>query len=104
MRAWQATYAGSETGRIIVTLEFADLAAFARSEHAYAKAVADPEFDYPDVPDWRNSHTGTIEAWKAFADNYSIYYPPEAQPQRVIANVQKWLQVRDRGLLDQSVR
>jgi hypothetical protein len=44
VRAWQATYAGSHTGQVIVTLEFADFAAFARSEHAYAKAPADPEF------------------------------------------------------------
>lgn len=44
VRAWQATYAGSDTGRIIVTLEFPDLAAFTRSEHAYATAADDPEF------------------------------------------------------------
>jgi hypothetical protein len=44
VRAWQATYAGTDTGRVIVTLEFADFAAFARSEEAYARAAADPEF------------------------------------------------------------
>jgi hypothetical protein len=44
VRSWQATYAGRDTGQVIVTLEFADLAAFARSEHAYAEAVGNPEF------------------------------------------------------------
>lgn len=44
VRAWEATYAGPETGKVIVSLEFADFEAFARSEQAYARAVADPEF------------------------------------------------------------
>jgi hypothetical protein len=44
VRAWTATYAGPDTGKVIVTLEFADFAAFARSEEAYARAAADPEF------------------------------------------------------------
>jgi hypothetical protein len=33
LRAWQATYAGSDVHRILLTLEFADGAAFARSEN-----------------------------------------------------------------------
>jgi len=44
VRAWAATYSGPDTGKVIVTLEFADFAAFARSEEAYARAVTDPEF------------------------------------------------------------
>jgi hypothetical protein len=44
VRAWQATYAGPDTGKVFVTLEFADFAAFARSKEAYARAASDPEF------------------------------------------------------------
>ncbi len=44
IRAWQATFAGPETGTVIVALEFADFAAFARSEEAYARAAGDAEF------------------------------------------------------------
>jgi hypothetical protein len=45
VRAWQATYAGADTGKVIVTLEFADFAAFARSEEAYTRATSDAEFN-----------------------------------------------------------
>jgi hypothetical protein len=44
IRAWLATYAGTETGTLLVTLEFADQGAFFRSEQAFAKAPEDAEF------------------------------------------------------------
>ena len=44
IRAWQATYAGTDAGNVVITLEFADFAAFARSEPAYTQAASDPEF------------------------------------------------------------
>jgi hypothetical protein len=45
IHVWQATYAGKDTGMIIVTFEFADKASFARSESAFEKASGDPEYD-----------------------------------------------------------
>lgn len=44
VRAWEATYAGPDTGKLFVTLEFADFSAFARLEEAYARAASDSEF------------------------------------------------------------
>jgi hypothetical protein len=44
IRAWLATYAGTGTGTVLVTLEFADQAAFFRSEQAFAKAPEDDRF------------------------------------------------------------
>lgn len=45
IHVWQATYAGKDTGMIIVTFEFRDKASFARSEAAFEKASGDPEYD-----------------------------------------------------------
>jgi hypothetical protein len=45
LRAWQATYAGSDVHRILLTLEFADGTAFARSETAFSGAIGDAEFE-----------------------------------------------------------
>lgn len=45
IRVWQATYAGRETGTVIVTFEFADQASFARSEAAFENAHGDREYD-----------------------------------------------------------
>ncbi len=44
IRAWLATYAGPETGALVITLEFADQEAFFRSEQAFAAAPQDDEF------------------------------------------------------------
>lgn len=41
MRAWRATYAGPDTGSVIVSQEYPSFAAFAE---AAAKTAADPEF------------------------------------------------------------
>jgi len=44
IHAWLATYAGTDTGTVLVTLQFADQAAFFRSEQAFAAAPQDEEF------------------------------------------------------------
>lgn len=44
IRAWLATYAGPETGTILLTLEFADQPAFYRSQEAFGRAPGDEEF------------------------------------------------------------
>jgi len=45
IRVLQATYAGKETGMVIVTFEFGDKASFARSEGAFENARGDREYD-----------------------------------------------------------
>jgi len=41
VRVWQARYAGTDTGTVFVSIEYADMETFARDN---AKAKADPEF------------------------------------------------------------
>jgi len=41
LRIWQARYAGTDSGTVFVSIEYADLETFARDN---AKASADPEF------------------------------------------------------------
>ena len=45
IRVWQATYAGKDTGMVIVTFDFVDKASFARSEAAFERAQGDREYD-----------------------------------------------------------
>jgi hypothetical protein len=41
IRAWLATYAGPDTGKVLVTFEFANQAAFFRCEQAFAPEDAE---------------------------------------------------------------
>lgn len=41
LRVWRARFAGPDTGKIIVSVEYADLATLAKDE---ARAMADPEY------------------------------------------------------------
>lgn len=45
VRAWLATYAGPDVHRLVLTLEFSDGDAFARSEAAYSAGSGDAEYD-----------------------------------------------------------
>lgn len=51
---------------------------------------------YPNVPNWCDARTGSLDEWRSFADEHSISYPVDSTRDRIVANVQRWILDRDR--------